>query len=486
MAESHFSSAEPAYVTRLGLSQRPFADACSDGGFYEGAHRGQTRDLILHLVRSTQAPVLLTAQKGLGKTTLLNSLYQSTSSDLRFCLIDAEIKLPDLFPAISRALSVNQDAVVDNLDALLSLLARLKKRKIKLVLLIDDVDAIEASVLEQLYRLLESDDHLVQAVFTNEIAPSALLQRYTGIQSVTLLPLEKMEIAPFLLKRLAAVGHQDALPFSEKEVHVFYRKSSGNPAHVCQLAHQQLLFAKPQTKIFNFPEFKIPIKPIQVLLAGLGIIAITSIMVFQDTINSLFVEQELEQVQAEDNPVELADEITTVDITQQDEQSSDSEREELSKLLAELETEVTQTSPTIEPDASQVPGESSLDEVVTTETLPETPVIPESVANSPLFHDKKWILEQKGTAYTFQLKGAWTEQELDDYVSKYALVGDLAKFASLRNGKPWHVLLYGVYQNKDQALTESKAWPEPLNTLPTWLRRFDSVQKQIRDKGVSP
>jgi DamX protein len=55
----------------------------------------------------------------------------------------------------------------------------------------------------------------------------------------------------------------------------------------------------------------------------------------------------------------------------------------------------------------------------------------------------------------------------------------VAIFESLRNGKIWHVLVYGVYANKQAAIEASQAWPEPMNTLPTWLRRFESVQTQI-------
>lgn len=81
--------------------------------------------------------------------------------------------------------------------------------------------------------------------------------------------------------------------------------------------------------------------------------------------------------------------------------------------------------------------------------------------------------------------GAWEEDEVNAFIEKYALTGDVARFTSLRKNKPWHVLIYGIYPSKQAALKASNDWPAPLNTLPTWLRRFDSVQKQIKEKGVS-
>jgi DamX protein len=82
--------------------------------------------------------------------------------------------------------------------------------------------------------------------------------------------------------------------------------------------------------------------------------------------------------------------------------------------------------------------------------------------------------------------GAWDAAEVTEFIDKYSLSGDVATFTSLRNNKPWHVLIYGVYPSRKAALSASNQWPAPLNTIPTWLRRFDSVQKQIREKGVTP
>ena len=99
--------------------------------------------------------------------------------------------------------------------------------------------------------------------------------------------------------------------------------------------------------------------------------------------------------------------------------------------------------------------------------------------------DSDWILSQKPTDYTFQLMGSWSYEEVTEFIEENALTGQLARFTSLRDNKPWHVLIYGVYPSKKLALSASNNWPAPLNTLPTWLRRFDSVQNQIKDKGVS-
>jgi DamX protein len=46
------------------------------------------------------------------------------------------------------------------------------------------------------------------------------------------------------------------------------------------------------------------------------------------------------------------------------------------------------------------------------------------------------------------------------------------------------VLIYGLYPNKEAALEASEAWSAKLAALPTWLRRMDSVQKQVKAQTV--
>ena len=101
-------------------------------------------------------------------------------------------------------------------------------------------------------------------------------------------------------------------------------------------------------------------------------------------------------------------------------------------------------------------------------------------------HDTKWILSRPAKHYTFQLMGSWDDKEVDAFIEEHGLTGDVARFTSLRDNKPWHVLIFGVYPSKQAALKASNQWSGAMNNLPTWLRRFDSVQKQIKEKGVKP
>ena len=97
--------------------------------------------------------------------------------------------------------------------------------------------------------------------------------------------------------------------------------------------------------------------------------------------------------------------------------------------------------------------------------------------------DKEWILQQSATDFTFQLMGTWDRAEVDNFVEKNELTGNVAVFESMRNGEVWYAVIYGVYPSKQVAMRDSQQWPSPLNKISPWLRRYDGVQKQIIDKA---
>ena len=156
---------------------------------------------------------------------------------------------------------------------------------------------------------------------------------------------------------------------------------------------------------------------------------------------------------------------------------------------SEPETVIPPFTPVAEmPTADQQTAEM---EVAANETVEETSTAteanrtasenPENSASEVRGAD--WIMLQNKSAYTFQLMGTWERSEVDDFIEKYALTDDVAVFASMRENKVWYALLYGVYDSKSAAVTASEKWPAPLNGVSTWLRRFEGVQTQIREKA---
>jgi len=470
------SSAEPSYISRLALHSAPFSTAVELRSFFNGEQIEQRLNLLFHLARSSDKVGLLIAEQGVGKSTLLTQLQQGGGDDLRICRIDAQASL-NSSTLIEQCL---RTFGVDNIDAngkgeheglLKDRLRRLQKLNIRPLLLVDNIDIISADNLAILIDWLswqDDDEFLLQAIFTAKRVMPELDNIHGRLQRVDLPSLTEHELDAYLMQRLETAGFKGELPFSSKELKQIYRQTLGCPAAVNQLAHQKLLGIKSTSKsAINFASL---FRWFGVLLLVLSFILL---LVFQDKINALFV-QDKDQMDVVEQDFNVEEEpLTTVIVGEDNVTSSDqAERDELVTLVSELSVaEENLEHSTIELQSIEINEEA-------VHVSPEVPM-PNSLQPT---HQQDWIMAQQGSDYTFQLMGSWDHTEVIEFIEKYELSGELAEFESERNGRVWYALVYGVYDSKQIALQASSNWPEPLNTLPSWLRRFDSVQKQIKNR----
>jgi DamX protein len=448
---SEVASAAPSYLTRLALKGMPFNEAVDANLYYNGPHVEQSLNLSLHLASSSDKVALIQADSGVGKTCLLSQFLARSNDNLKVTLIQGQFS-PDIKIVLFQCL---RDFGVDEYDIrssdehleLLKLrVSQLRQLDVRPVMLIDDADKLHEDVFNQIMSWLNwTHDNVfsVQAVICCKQPVSGLEKIKVRLQNVDLLPLAEQEIEAYLTTRLQQVGYQGAPVFTKKQVNGFFKKSKGNPGLLNKLAHQSLLGVNPSLKSVARPKPKVNTK---LLFKGIGgsllVIIVILLLVFQNKINALFEQPEESQIEIVDAEPELA--IVDADpVVSQDQYS----RNELVELVSELE-------------------ESST---------------PKQIQMQTELNGEGWVFQQKGTDYTYQLMGSWEKQELTDFIEKYALEGNVAAFESMRNGRTWHVLIYGVYGSKQAAIKASQAWPAPLNSQPSWLRRFDSIKAQIKD-----
>jgi DamX protein len=283
-----------------------------------------------------------------------------------------------------------------------------------------------------------------------------------------------MELPAYLLHRLNRVAYRGESPFLDKDIKRIFQQSLGCPAVVNQLAHQQLLGIKAMKSTAD-----ILANPIVLLLrrwAGLAVVvlALMSLLIFQDTVNGWLTEaSDKPEIDGTTVIIEAEEVLPTVVTAEQ------AERDELADLIADIPSsdhinELQRLESIVKPVAGPIQKKNRSAAVA---------VAPQ-VQTAPIFLKQDWVMQQTTSHYTFQLMGSWDREEVYDFIEQYALVGNVAVFESMRNGRIWHVLIYGSFEDKKTALNASKGWPAPLNTLPSWLRRFDNVQKQIKNKAV--
>lgn len=485
MTELSATTAEPAYINRLALKQLPFSNVIHEGAFFEGSHLKQRRLLLQHLLRATARPILVHAPAGTGKTTLVKQLQQQSATDLRFCVMSADTDEQAAYQYVTKQLDAHSQTV--NTADIKERLGQLRRLNITPVLLVDDIEQQTDVGKQRLSDWLAwQDDNgkpLWQAIVCCEY--SAL--EFGNFQSMDVPPLELAEIEPYLSQRMAAVGFTGELPFSDKDIRRFYRLSSGIPAKINQLAHQHLLepVKKGHLSLTLPPFMKQFGRWSVVFILALFIIVL---LMYQQNINDWIDNSDDSEVLTLPEPIQQP-EIATVVVGETEQ--GESSRQELADLLAEIPAVTDEATTELSTESEEViaaekPEEQATESPVTllVEQQADATVVKNQIDSDT--HGADWVMSQTATSYTFQLMGSWEQAEVDQFIDKHALTGDVAQFTSLRDAKPWHVLIYGVYASKKAALQASNNWPAPLNTVPTWLRRFDSVQQQIKEKGVTP
>ena len=88
-----------------------------------------------------------------------------------------------------------------------------------------------------------------------------------------------------------------------------------------------------------------------------------------------------------------------------------------------------------------------------------------------------WILAQDPKQYTVQLAAFWKETGLKSFLSKSEIRDDLGFFSFKREGRTWHAVIYGVFEQYEQALQASRALPKHLKTTSPWVRKFSAIQR---------
>lgn len=92
-----------------------------------------------------------------------------------------------------------------------------------------------------------------------------------------------------------------------------------------------------------------------------------------------------------------------------------------------------------------------------------------------------WLRRQAADHYTLQLVGVGSEQAALGFIRRHGLQGDVAYFRTVRAGKPWFSVLYGVFPNRDAAVRGRNRLPSSLKSQDAWPRTFASIHVLIKE-----
>ena len=98
-----------------------------------------------------------------------------------------------------------------------------------------------------------------------------------------------------------------------------------------------------------------------------------------------------------------------------------------------------------------------------------------------IFTKKSELLSISPSHYTLQLAGMASEVTLQRFISTYGRPkGNLHIYQSIRNNKPWYVVIFGDYNTHNAAEKASKALPASLANLDSWIKKYELVHQDLQ------
>ena len=244
------------YASYFGLSDPPFAITPDPRYLFLSGRHSEALAHLIYGVTESGGFIQLTGEVGTGKTTLVRSLLEKLPDSVDAALIiNPRVTIPEFLRAICRELHIecaSQQSPQDLIDALNAHLLQVYSRGRRVVLIIDEAQALSREVLEQvrlLTNLETSRQKLLQIILVGQPELRELLaredlrqlaQRITGRYHLE--PLSPKDTRAYVHHRLNVAGALAPI-FTAAGLRAVWRYSKGVPRLINILCDRALLGA---------------------------------------------------------------------------------------------------------------------------------------------------------------------------------------------------------------------------------------------------
>lgn len=525
------------YYKHYDLGQDPFPDGIVDTVYYATPELEHRLELSKHLIDFSDRALLITGQKGAGKTAFLQRL--KSEAEQHWLLTDLDIGGGESPEIILQ--SIYQQNNLDyqsgeSVQTSIDLLAHHFKNNVSNnhinVFLVDNAQLLTASVLNLLIQLskpagAEQAVHLLM-MSQEDISSLFINQDNEFLHKMDLPLLTEEQTGIYIRHRLGNPTPGFSELFSDQQVKQIYKTSAGIPALINQLAARTLQDPSLLAQSNQRPSWSLK----ALLLNGRFTLAFSLILV------SLFVVVILNQTEQKQDEQKLVVDIKLPETNKEqqeapdvqpeyiveqpqepgsgpnvylDEEAEEAEEvtppvEEITSELAEIENTVLNEVPAVVTETSAIQSdavEQSLEETdtasdddieipvaeVMSEVVPEEVMTEESIASEENvssstpggFKGTSWLKQQAANQYVLQLMGAHDPEVINKVLAANPSIFDkVARFTTVNNNKLWYVLLYGLFQDRDTAIADVKNLPKSLQALSPWPRSIASIHADLR------
>jgi MSHA biogenesis protein MshM len=245
------------YLDHFGLKEPPFSITPDTSFYFASPNYKIGLNTLLFAILSGEGFIKITGEVGTGKTLLCRKLMRSLNENFKVAYVPNPYLAPDsLLMVLAQELGIVLPIMTTQhalLNALTNSLLEFARRNIKVVVCLDEVQAMPIETLEALRLLsnLETEKRkLLQVVIfgqpeletkLNHASIRQLKQRISFEYSLSRLTRDETQF--YLNHRLAVAGHVGGRMFSSAALALLYLKSKGTPRLINILAHKALLAA---------------------------------------------------------------------------------------------------------------------------------------------------------------------------------------------------------------------------------------------------
>lgn len=480
----------------FGLRFDPFGPLADSLDFFEGAERAELVTSLAHLLEFSAQDGILVGQDGAGKSTISLELVKQLGSSWNVVYLDGQA-LEDPSSIISQIITdLHLDIPsreIDNFSKLKAIASEVASENFegrRSILIVDHSDLLSADavdILLQLRQFSPNEDERIRQLWLAQNDASA--KEYWSEASVfykSIPALTAVEAKQYFTLRLEQAGYDGLLPISDNEVDRLNEMARGLPARLNQVAGDFLMSATFRQKTNKRPF------PIAHVAAGFVAFAFVVVAVLYQASGS-----SSEQVSVE-LPAELplsaveqrlANAVAQVEARQDIEQADDvtvlGNNEQEAGIIESVDL------PPVSPEtqATNQPAENSIAD----EELP--PVKSDNIDNVVAASNEATSMDSNPSIitasdrfdnfidsapaedYSLQLIGVSDQSRLSSMVPTFQDTDRVAIVETIRDGKPWFILLYGQFPSKAAALDAVSELPEPFSKQQPWARTFQSIQE---------
>ncbi len=487
-------------------------------------------ELILHLLEYSNKLVIVKGEPDSGKSTFYKELIGQEESNLiiRNLILSITTKTSDIFRALIDGSERDglQETEYSQADLNQWLTRCQNKQKIP-ALLIDNADLLDDGLIRYLFEVLENSnkDSVLHLCLFCETSFLERLEEFginhddsDNLHIIEMPSLSEKQTEQYIHNNYPTESSSELNLFDEKTIKQIHRISHGLPGRVNALCEQYLNDPAKKSEVI---EEKPSINIKAILLKNKLIILVVVLLVFL----SVGVATLLHQAEKED--VKQTIKLELPKLNEEREKQNDIVEIEAPQELEPEPVTIEELSPPVIPEIANdlnnksevlvynsqgnlVAKESDLEAVVVEEETVEEEIIEERVpfndaASSTeniveiipepepepikipeqkselIVKDIKWLTKQDPKKYVLQLIGAYEQETIDVYLKSFKQNDNkIISFTATNKGKQWHVLIYGLYQNRDQAVAAIEALPTKAKLMAPWPRSVQSIKDLLQ------